>query len=124
MGDRPWEWSSLLIYNYKYIFLLNFIEIFSRYAWSVPLKDRTGNSVAAALTTLFQNRKPITIQSDKGTEFLNAKIQQYLKRQKVGFHTTHNPDVKGVVIERFICTLMTKMYKHFTKNNKYRNLTL
>ena len=82
---------------------------FSRYAWSVPLKDKTGKAIAAALTTLFQNRKTITIQSDKGTEFVNATVQQYLKRQGVDFHTTHNPDIKGaVVIERFNRTLKRK----------------
>jgi hypothetical protein len=48
-------------YNDKYKKLINVIDIFSRYAWSVPLKDKTGRSIAAALTTLFQNRKPITI---------------------------------------------------------------
>ena len=88
----------------------------------MPLKDKTGKSIAAALTTIFQNRKPITIQSDKGTEFLNATAQQYLKRRGVDFRTTHYPDIKGAVIERFNRTLKTKMYKYFTKNNTYRYL--
>jgi len=43
-----------------------------------------------------------------------------LKRQGVDFHTTHNPDIKGAVIERFNRTLRTKLY--FTKNNTYRYL--
>ena len=114
--------SYLSKYNDKYKYLLNVIDIFSRYAWSVPLKDKTGKSIAAALTTLFQNRKPTTIQSDKGTEFVNATVQQYLKRQGVDFHTTHNPDIKGAVIERFNRTLKTKMYKYLTKNKTYRYL--
>jgi transposase InsO family protein len=84
----------------------------------VPLKYKTGKSIAA-LTTLFENRKSITIKSDKGTEFVNATVQQYLKRQGVDFHTTHNPDIKRAVIERFNRTLKTKMYKYFTKNNTY-----
>jgi hypothetical protein len=61
----------------------------------VLLKDKTGKSIAAALSTLFQKRKPITIQLDKGTEFVNTTVQQYLKRQGVDFHTTHNPNIKG-----------------------------
>ena len=64
--DDVWEMnladlSSLSKYNEKYKYLLNVIDIFSWYAWSVPLKDKT------ALKFLFCNRKPITIQSDKGT---------------------------------------------------------
>ena len=111
---------SLSKYNDKYKYLLNVIDIFSRYAWRVSLKDKTGTSITTALKSLFQNRKPITIQSDKGTEFVNSSVQQYLKRQGVSFHTTHNPDIKGAIIERFNRTLKTRMYKYFTKNNTYR----
>jgi len=105
------ELRSLSRYNDKYKFFLNVIDIFSRYDWSVPLKDKTGKSIAAALTTLFQNRKPITIQSDKGTDFFTATVQLYLKRQGVDIYHTHNTDIKGAVIERFNRNLKTKMYK-------------
>jgi len=66
------------------------------------------------------DRKPINIHSDKGTEFVNATVQQCLKRQGVNFHTTHNPDIKGAIIERVDRTLKTKMYKCYTKNNTCR----
>jgi len=108
--------------KYKYKYLLKVIDIFSRYAWSVPLKDKTGTSITSALKSLFQNRKPITIQSDKGTEFVNVTVQQYLNRQGVYFHTTQNPETKGAVIERFIKSLKMRMFKYFTKNNTYRYL--
>ena len=62
---------SLSKCNEKYKYFLNVIDIFSRYAWSVPLKDKS-----TALKCLFRERKPITIQSDKGTEFVNATAQQ------------------------------------------------
>jgi len=125
--DDVWEMdladlSSLSRYNDKHKYLLNIIDVFSRYAWSVPLKDKTGTSITTSLKSLFQNRKPITIQTDKGTEFVNKTVQQYLKRQGVTFHTTHNPDIKAAIIERFNRTLKTKMYKYFTKNNTYRYL--
>ena len=54
------------------------------------------------------------MQSDKGIKFVNATVQQYLKRQGVSFHTTHNPDIKGAVIERFNKSLKSRMYKYFT----------
>ena len=90
---------SLSKYNNKFKYLLNVTDICSRYTWSVPLKHKTGNSITSALKVLYQNKKPITIQSDKGTEFVNATVQQYLKRQGVSFHTTHNPDMKGAFVE-------------------------
>ena len=92
-------------------------DMFSRYAWSVPLKEKTGTSIKTALKVLFRDRKPLTIQSDKITEIVNATVQLYPKRQGVSFHTTHNPDIKGAIIESFNGTLKTKMYKYFTKNN-------
>ena len=93
------ELSTLSKYNDKYKYLLNVIDIFSRYSWSVPLKDKTATSITAALKTLFQNRKPINIQSDKGTEFVNGNVPQYLKRQGVRFHTTLYRDIKGAIVE-------------------------
>ena len=103
----------------KYKYLLNVINMFSWVAWSVLLKDKTGTSVISAFKTLFQNRKPIYIQSDNGTECVIATVQQYLKRQGVNFNTTHSPDIKGAVIERLNKSLKTRMYKDFTKNNTY-----
>ena len=116
--------SSFSKYNEKYNSLLNVIDIFSRDAWSVPLKHKNGNSITSPLKVLFQHRKPITIQSDKGAEFVNATVQEYLKRQGVSFRKTHKPDIKGAIVERFNRTLKTKMYKYFTKHNTNRYVTL
>ena len=94
--DDVWEMdladlSSLSKYNETYKYLLNVIEVFSRYAWSVPLKDKTGTSIKAALKYLFRYRKPITIQSDKCTAIVNTTVRRYLKSQDVNFHTTQIP---------------------------------
>jgi len=62
-----------------------------------------------------RDRKPITIQSDKCTEFVNARVQQFLKGQGVNFHTTHNPDIKGAVTVCFNTSLKTRMFKYFSK---------
>ena len=53
--------SYLSKYNEKYKYLLNDVDIFSRYALSVPLKNKTCTSIKAAFKYLFRNRKPITI---------------------------------------------------------------
>jgi len=45
-----------------------------------------------------------------------------LKHQGESFHTTHNPDIKGAIVEGFYRTLKTKTYKYFKKNNTYRYL--
>jgi hypothetical protein len=45
-----------------------------------------------------------------------------LQREGVQFHTAHNLDIKGAVIERFNRTLKKRMYKYFTRFSTYRNL--
>jgi transposase InsO family protein len=116
--------GSLSKCNDKHKYRLNVIDIFSRYAWSMPMKDKTGTSIMTSLKSLFQNRKPITLQSDRGTEFVNTNVEQFFKFKGADFHTTHNPDIKGAVIERFNRTLKTKIFKYFTKNNTYRYLDI
>ena len=58
--DKLWKMdladlSSLSNYD-SHKYLLNVIDIFSRYAWSVHLKDKTGTSITSALKFLFKNR--------------------------------------------------------------------
>jgi len=81
--DDIWEidiavLSSISKYNDKYKYLLNVIDIFSRFALNVTLKDKTCTLITAVLKSLLKNRKPLTIQLDKGTEFVNTTVQQYL----------------------------------------------
>jgi hypothetical protein len=66
--------NSLSKYNDKFKYFMCVIYVFSRYAWIVPLKDKSGNSITTSLKSLFRDRKPITIKSDKGTEFVNATV--------------------------------------------------
>jgi len=57
--DDAWEMdladlSSLSKYDDKYKYLLNVIDIVSRYACSITLKDKTATSITAGLKALFQ----------------------------------------------------------------------
>jgi len=115
---------SLSEYKDMYKYLLNISDVFSRYAWSVPLKDKIGNLITAALKSLFQNRKQIIVQLDNGIEFVNTTVQQYFKRQGVSLHMTYNPDIKTGIIESFQRSLKSRMFKFFTNNNTYRYWTL
>ena len=58
-------------YNKGFRFLLCVIDIFSKYAWVVPLKDEKGVSIVHAFQSIFKksNRKPNKIWVDKGSEF-------------------------------------------------------
>ena len=60
-------------YNDGYYYILLAIEIFSRYVWRVPLRDKSGNEVVPAFTKIFKEREPEVVHSNKGTEFLGHK---------------------------------------------------
>ena len=47
------------------------IDVFSKYGWIVPLKDKKGESVGEAFKTIFkEGRKPQYLWTDKGKEYL------------------------------------------------------
>ena len=68
-------------YNKGIRFLLCVIDIFSKYAWVVLLKDKKGVSIVTAFQSILKqsNRKPNKIWVDKGSEFYNASFKKCLR---------------------------------------------
>ena len=69
-------------YNKGIRFLLCVIDIFSKYAWAVPLKDKKGISVVKAFQSILKqsnSRKPNKIWVDRGSEFYNASLKNGCK---------------------------------------------
>ena len=61
-------------FNKGFRFLLFLIDIYSKYAWVVPLKDKKGVSIVNVFQKIFDgsNRKPKKIWVDKGRKFYNS----------------------------------------------------
>ena len=108
-------------YNKGIRFLLCVIDIFSKYAWVVPLKDKKCISIVKAFQSILKqsnsSRKPNKIWIDKGSEFYNAYFKKWLRDNDVVMYSTHN-EGKSVVAERLIRTLKTKIYKYMTSISK------
>ena len=106
-------------YNKGIRFFLCVIDIFSKYAWVVPLKDKKGISIVKAFQIILKqsNRKPNKIWVDKGSEFYNAYFKKWLRDNDIVMYSTHN-EGKSVVAERFIRTLKNKIYKYMTSISK------
>ena len=94
-------------------FLLCVIDIFSKYARVVPLKNKKGITTTNAFRKILKesNRKPNKIWVDKGSEFYNSSFKKWLKDNDIEMYSIHN-EGKSVVAERFIRTLKTKIYKY------------
>ena len=65
-------------FNKEFRFLLCVIDIFSKYAWVIPLKDKKGISIVNAFQKILDDskRKPNKIWVDRGSEFYNNSFNK------------------------------------------------
>jgi hypothetical protein len=109
------EWSKQ---NKGYRYMLNVIDIFSKYAWSIPLKDKTGLSILDGFKQIVKEseRIPKKLWVDEGKEFYNKMMNEWMKENNIIRYSTHG-EHKSVVVERFNRTLKEIMWKKFTTEN-------
>ena len=98
-------------FNKGFRFLLCVTDIFSKYAWVVPLKKVDAFQKILDKSGL----KPNKIWVDKWSEFYNNYFKKWLKDNDIEKYLIHN-EGKSVVAERFIRTLKTRIYKYISRN--------
>ena len=86
--------------NKRFRFLLSVIDVFSKYAWVVPLKDKKGVSIVNAFQKILDKsvRKPNKIWLDKGSEFYNNYFKKWLKDNDIEIYSIHNEGKSAVAI--------------------------
>ena len=109
-------------YAQAYRYILVCIDVLSKFAWVVPIKNKSANETKRGFELILEKgRKPNYIQIDQGKEF-EGECKRYLKTKNVKLYSTHtNTKFKAGIAERFNRTLKEKMYRMFThnKNKKY-----
>ena len=77
-------------FNKGFNFLLCVIDIYSKYAGVVPLKDRKGVTIVNAFQSILKksNRKPNKIWVDKGGEFYNKSMNSWLEKNDIEMYST------------------------------------
>ena len=102
-------------YNKGIIYLLCVNDLFSRYSWVIPLKNKKGESIVEGFKKILHdsNRKRNNIWVDHGRDFYNNKFKSFLKENDTEMYSTFN-EGKSVVAERFMKTLKNKIYKQIT----------
>ena len=92
--------------NRGYRYILVIIDNFSKYGWTVPLKNRTSltikNSFEKILISL--KRSPNLIESDRGKEFYNIIFQDFLNKNNIKLYS-RNSSYGAVFAERFNRTI-------------------
>ena len=106
-------------YNKGTRYLLCAIDLFSKYAFDVPLKDKKGVTITNAFQSILDKSKRNSNKTwiNQGGEFYNTCFKKWLKDNDIIMDSTHN-EGKSVVAEIFIRTLKNKIYKHMTAVSK------
>ena len=100
-------------------YLLCAIDLYTKYAFVIRLKDKKGISIVNAFNKIIKQceRKPNKIWVDQGGEFYNNVFKKWLSDNDIIMYSTYN-EGKSVVAERVIRTLKSKLYKHMTATDK------
>ena len=104
-------------HNHGYKYILNIIDIFSRYAWSFPLKTKSPTEIAPYIDFVFKqipknNYKALC--TDNGKEFMgevNEILQKYNVKKFLNDPNALNQHNKMAMIERFNYTMLNRIKK-------------
>ena len=118
-GTDLTDMQRLSTFNKRILFLLCIFDVYSKYSWVNPIKDKTGITITCAFQKILDKsgHKPNKIWVDKGSEFYNGSLKSWLENDDRETYSTHN-EGKSVVAERFIRTLKRKFYTYLTSISK------
>ena len=102
--DKIWaadlvEMQKFSEWNMGIKYLLMVIDVFSKYGWIKPLKDKKTESVSKAFNEIFEKskRKPQMLWTDKGSEFISKHFKEFLKKAGIKMYHTENEEKSSVI---------------------------
>ena len=123
------------IKGFRYIFIV--IDNFSKYLFAIPLKNKYSQTITNEFSNILTKpkRKPLKLESDRGTEFYNSIFQNFLKGKNIQ-HYSRYTDKGPSIAERVIRNIRNLLKKPVflagnakwlselsTVVNKYNNTT-
>lgn len=105
--------------NHRYILIV--IDVFSRKLSARATQTKTASEVSRVFKEIIanENRKPIQLHTDQGSEFMGKQFQTMLRNYKIQHYVTRN-DTKASLAERVIKSIKSKLFRYFTHSNSYR----
>ena len=103
--------------GFRYIFIA--IDNFSKYLFAIPLKNKYSQTITNEFSNILtkSKRKPVKIESDRGTKFYNSIFQNFLKSKNIQ-HYSRYTDKGPSIAERVIRTVRNLLKKPvFEKGN-------
>lgn len=127
--DESWQADLVEMIPYArenkgYRYMLTVIDVFSKYAWAVPVKRKSGEDVTAGMESILkQGRIPKNLQTDRGKEFYNSNFDKLIKKYRINLYSTYT-NLKASIVERFNRTLKNRMWIQFSLNGSYKWLNI
>jgi transposase InsO family protein len=116
--DAQWQADlvdliSLKTRNKYFGYILTIVDVFSKYAFAVPIKKKRAEDVTKAFELVFKSRIPRLLQTDHGLEFTNRQTQSLFSQHGIRFFASQSP-LKASLVERFNRSLKQRMFRYFT----------
>ena len=98
--------------NRRYRYVLVIIDNFSKYGWTVPLKNKNAQTIKDSFENILisSKRKPNLIETDRGKEFYNNFFQDFLNKNNIKLYS-RNSSYGAVFAERFNRTIRDLLKK-------------
>ena len=110
------DMQSISKQNKGFKYILTIIDIFSKYAYAIPLKSKSSSNIIEAFEKLFKSSKPKKLWTDQGLEFTGNNFKKFLSKNNIELYHVYN-EGKAAVVERFNRTLGEMIQKHLTATN-------
>ena len=103
--------------NRGYRYVLVTIDNFSKYGWTVPLKNKNAQTIKDSFENILINskRKPNLVESDRGKEFYNNIFQDFLNKNNIKLYS-RNSSYGAVFAERFNRTIRDLLKRSVFEN--------
>ena len=98
--------------NRGYRYVLVVIDNFSKFGWTVPLKNKNAQTIKDSFENILisSKRKPNLIGTDRGKEFYNKIFQEFLNKNNIKLYS-RNSSYGAVFAERFNRTIRDLLKK-------------
>ena len=103
--------------NRGYRYVLVTIDDFSKFGWTIPLKNKNAQTIKDSFENILTNskRKPNLVESDRGKEFYNNIFQDFLNKNDIKLYS-RNSSYGAVFAERFNRTIRDLLKKIVFEN--------
>ena len=114
------EMGHLKTQNNNVRYLLNIVDLYSRYAWSFPLKTKTGKEVCEKFKSMSVHPEHLWV--DEGTEFYNSYMKDWCEEKNINMYSSFS-GLKSVFVERFNRTMKEAFQLYFLEHLTGKFLT-